>query len=84
MEIITTATTPTATPSAARRKIVYTVIEREGLERPVWVRIGVGWLNRDDSLNIRLDALPVNGQLHIRDYDPERDGPKREATEEKK
>lgn len=57
----------------AKRKNIYTVIEREGSERGFWVRIGTGWVNRDGSINIRLDALPVNGQLHVRDADTKED-----------
>lgn len=55
------------TPNSSRPKAVYTVIEQEGRERGLWVRVGVAWVNRDGSLNIRLNALPVNGQLHVRD-----------------
>jgi len=58
-------------------KAVYTIVER-GPEKKYWVRIGTAFTNRDQSLNVRLDASPVNGQLHIRDaepYDPSR--PKR-------
>ena len=47
-------------------KQVYTIINKEGLEKGQWVKIGVGFINRDQSLNIRLDALPVNGLLHVR------------------
>ena len=53
-------------------KAVYTIIDR-GRGRRVWLRIGVAFVNRDQSLNVRLDAVPVNGQLHIRDVPP-RDG----------
>jgi hypothetical protein len=65
---------PVAVPVAAKRKTVYTVIEREGMEKNLWVRIGIGFVNRDGSINIHLNALPINGQIHVRDYDPERDG----------
>lgn len=37
----------------------------EGRERR-WVRIGVAFENRDGSLNVLLDALPLTGRLHIR------------------
>lgn len=53
-------------------KAVYTIVER-GLNKRHFVRIGVAFVNRDASLNVRLDAMPVNGQLHIRDAPP-RDG----------
>ncbi|MFO0663630.1 MAG: hypothetical protein U0174_06740 [Polyangiaceae bacterium] len=53
-------------------KIVYTVVEREaGKEKKsFWVRIGVGYVNSDGSLNLKLDAMPVNGSLQVRDYEP--------------
>ena len=48
-------------------KEVYTVVQSEGYEKPFWVKIGVAFENSDGSLNVRLNALPVNGTLHIRD-----------------
>jgi len=50
-------------------KAVYTVVER-GQGKSFWVRVGVGFTNRDGSLNLRLDAIPVNGTLQVRDWDP--------------
>lgn len=50
----------------AELKYVYTIIEKEGLEKSHWVKVGVAFVNRDQSLNLRLDALPVNGLLHVR------------------
>ncbi len=53
---------------------VYTIIER-GADKRYWLRIGTAFDNRDKSVNLKLDALPVNGQLQIRDsepYDPSR------------
>jgi hypothetical protein len=50
-------------------KTVYTIIER-GQGKSFWVRIGVGFTNRDGSLNLRLDAIPVNGTLQVRDWEP--------------
>src|SRR5947209_102050 len=47
-------------------KVVYTIIER-GRGRRVWLRVGVAFVNRDQSLNVRLDAVPISGQLHIRE-----------------
>ena len=47
-------------------KDVYTVSDREGDQKNRWTRIGVGFVNRDDSINVVLDAYPVNGRLHIR------------------
>jgi hypothetical protein len=50
-------------------KTVYTVVERAP-GKSFWVRVGVGFTNRDGSLNLRLDAIPVNGQLQVRDWEP--------------
>ncbi len=52
------------------RKAVFTVIERNDGEskRSFWVRIGAAFLNRDGSYTIRLDALPVNGTLQLREW----------------
>ena len=46
-------------------KVVYAIVER-GTSRH-WLRIGLAFVNSDGSLNVRLDAMPLNGQLHIRD-----------------
>lgn len=45
---------------------VYTVIEQENRDN-FWCRIGVAFRNRDGSINVKLNALPVNGTLHIRE-----------------
>ena len=34
------------------------------------MKIGVGFTNRDGSLSLRLDAVPVNGKLQVRDSQP--------------
>ena len=67
--------TPPSSP--ATRKVVYTVIERGG--RSVWRPIGAAFVNRDGSWNVKLDALPVNGMLQIRDVPPE-EGESAETT----
>ncbi len=48
-------------------KDVYTVIEREAEQKDRWTKIGICFVNRDNSLNVILDAYPINGRLHIRD-----------------
>ena len=32
----------------------------------VWIRTGSAWVNRDGSINLHLDVLPLDGKLHIR------------------
>ena len=51
-------------------KIAYTIVERDKDGRQFWVRVGAAFVNRDGSLSVRLDAMPVNGRLQIRDYQP--------------
>ncbi len=59
-------------PAAPRGwKPVYTIVERQGLDKKLWLRIGTAFTNHDQSINIRLDAVPVNGQLQIREPDEE-------------
>ena len=53
-------------------KAVFSVVERG--KKKYWMRVGMAFVNRDGSLNVRLDALPLNGQLHIRDEAPRPDG----------
>ena len=42
----------------------YTVTERG--ERTFWTKIGVAFTNRDGSINVKLDAVPVSGTLCLR------------------
>jgi hypothetical protein len=52
-------------PPSPSWKAVYAVIERG--PRKHWLRVGMAFVNRDGSLNVRLDAMPLSGQLQIRD-----------------
>lgn len=49
-------------------KAVFTVVDR-GQGKSYWVRIGVGFVNRDGSLNLNLDAMPTNGKLQVREWE---------------
>jgi hypothetical protein len=48
-------------------KPVFTVVDR-GDQRKFYVRIGVAFINNDQSLTVKLDALPTNQSLYIRDW----------------
>ena len=37
-----------------------------------WVRIGTGTMHPDGSLALRLEAVPVNGEIYVRDDEPAR------------
>ena len=58
--------------NANKMKMVYTVVERAP-GKSFWTRVGVGFVNRDGSLSLRLDAIPVSGTLHVRDWEPRDD-----------
>lgn len=45
---------------------VYNIVETNR-EKPLWNRIGTAFENRDGSFNVLLNALPVDGKLHIRE-----------------
>jgi hypothetical protein len=49
-------------------KIVYAACERGG--RPCLSRIGVAFIDAAGVLNVKLEALPVSGELCILDYAP--------------
>ncbi len=52
-------------------KAVFTIVEKPALDRPLWIRVGTAFVNRDGSMNVQLDATPTNGKLHIRDRQPD-------------
>jgi hypothetical protein len=60
-------TTSTAARPPGTRMVVYTITEKPGSDKSFWSKIGSAWINRDLSINIQLDALPVNGKLHLRE-----------------
>lgn len=49
-----------------KMKIVYVISERAN--KSYWNRVGVAFVNNDGSINVKLDAVPVTGELQIRDY----------------
>ncbi|HEY1693472.1 MAG TPA: hypothetical protein VIY73_10150 [Polyangiaceae bacterium] len=55
-------------------KAVWTMVERtltgSGATKSFWTRVGVGFVNRDGSITLRLDALPINGTLQVREWEP--------------
>ena len=52
-------------PGNASWRPVFGIIERDG--KTFWPRLGVAFENSDGSVTLKLEALPVNGQLQIRD-----------------
>lgn len=48
-------------------KEVYAITDRTSLAKAIWSRVGTAFVNKDDSLNVVLDAIPLSGRLQIRD-----------------
>src|SRR5207237_8003347 len=49
---------------------VYNLIEneqRDGSKKTIWSKVGKAYVNRDGSLNVTLDQIPLNGKCHIRE-----------------
>ena len=60
--------------TVGKRLAVFSI--REGKGGSVWIRAGSAFVNRDGSLNVLLDVLPLDGKLHVREA-----GERREAQE---
>ena len=58
--------------TAGKRLAVFSIRENKG--GSVWVRAGSAFVNKDGSLNVLLDVLPLDGKLHVREA-----GEKKEA-----
>ncbi|MCB9561183.1 MAG: hypothetical protein H6709_04750 [Kofleriaceae bacterium] len=46
-------------------------IEKKDGGGTFWMRIGTGFPNKDQSINLYLDALPINQKLQLREMDEE-------------
>ena len=57
--------------SQQRKRVlkIYTIVEKKNFDKGIWLEIGVARENRDGSLSGKLDALPANGTIHIREYE---------------
>ena len=53
---------------------VYSIVEKPGNEKNIWLDIGIGWLNRDESITCKLNCFPINGVLQLRLYDGRKSG----------
>ncbi len=50
-------------------KVAWSIVER-GQGKSFWTRVGVGFVNRDGSLTLRLDAIPISGTIQVREWEP--------------
>ena len=51
--------------TAGKRLAVFSIRENKG--GSVWIRAGSAFVNRDWSMNLLLDVLPLDGKLHVRE-----------------
>ncbi|OGQ48307.1 MAG: hypothetical protein A3I09_00270 [Deltaproteobacteria bacterium RIFCSPLOWO2_02_FULL_47_10] len=58
----------------SQRKEVYHIKDLGDGKKSLWTRIGAAFVNKDGSINAFLEALPVDGRLHIRDPRPPKKG----------
>ena len=54
--------------SPGKRYAVFAIRSVKG--QTIWVRAGVAFVQPDDSMNLTLDVLPLDGHLHIRESPP--------------
>jgi hypothetical protein len=57
---------------AGKRLAVFSIRENKG--GSIWVRAGSAFVNKDGSLNVLLDVLPLDGKLHVREAGEKREG----------
>ncbi len=50
-------------------KVITPIEKKDG--GTYWMRIGTGYPNKDQSINLYLDALPINQKLQLREMDEE-------------
>jgi hypothetical protein len=51
-----------------KKYAVFTIKERGPGQKAIFIRIGIAFVNRDGSYNIHLDASPLDGKLHMREW----------------
>jgi hypothetical protein len=52
------------------RRELFAVIEREGLKKGIWARIGSAFQNKDGSWNLKFDLLPAQPGTTIQLREP--------------
>lgn len=54
---------------------VFTIVKGSGRAKPYWQQIGSAFDNKDGSINVVLNATPLDGRLHIRTVDEQKPEP---------
>lgn len=50
---------------AVNTQALFGVVQREGMEKGFWTRIGTAFQNQDGSWNLRFDYLPTNPAVTV-------------------
>ena len=67
-------------PNSAPTHAIWHIRDREG-KKAFWTEIGVGFTNRDGSVTLKLNLVPLDGgMIQVRAIEPRdfRDGPREE------
>lgn len=51
---------------AGKRYAVFSIRKKDN-QPSIWVRAGSAFINKDGSMNLYLDVLPLDGTLHVRE-----------------
>ena len=51
---------------AVKMMDVFAIPDKAGSESAAWPKIGIAFLNQDNSINVVLDLFPRVGKIHIR------------------
>jgi len=52
-----------------RMKVLCPIQSAKDDKKTVWRSLGIAFENRDGSINVYLDVLPINGKLQLREFD---------------
>ncbi len=63
-------------------RTVFAITEKG--DKSYWTRIGAAFTNKDGSINLELDALPVSGRLQIRDREEQKEPEERTTDRRRK
>lgn len=69
--------TPNQGMQTSRRYAVFSIRKNPRNSAVLWIRAGQAWVNKDGSMNLYLDVLPLDGRLHVREA-----GERREILEQ--
>ena len=61
------------------KRPLFAVIEREGLRKGMWARIGSAFQNKDGSWNLKFDLLPTDPRTTIQMREEHNDEPEIET-----